>query len=93
MYVLFMCHYGLSRLDMGALINGTNSNVDREERLRLVFSEIEEMSQEEVGVILFIDDLHLMIDGSVGSLQGAAELLKLLLARGKFRCIGATTTA
>ena len=78
---------------MRALINGANSNVDREERLRLVFNEIEGVSHEEVGVILFIDDLHLMIDGSVGGLQGATELLKLMLARGKFRCIGATTTA
>lgn len=78
---------------MGALTSGANSKSDREERLKLVLNEIEEASREEIGVILFIYDLHLIMDGSGGSLQGAAELLKLMLVRGIFRCIGATTTA
>ena len=78
---------------MEALRSGTNCKADREEHLKLVLNEIEEASQEDGGVILFIDDLHLMMDGSGGSLQGAAELLKPILARGKLRCIGTTTAA
>ena len=55
--------------------------------------EIEKSSEEGIGVILFIDEMHLIMAGSGGESSGmdAANLFKPLLARGKLRCIGATT--
>ena len=56
-------------------------------------SEIEKKADEGVGIILFIDEMHLIMtgSGSEGGGMDAANLFKPLLARGKLRCIGATT--
>jgi ATP-dependent Clp protease ATP-binding subunit ClpB len=57
--------------------------------------EVEKASEDGVGVILFIDELHLIMagKGSEGGGMDAANLLKPQLARGKVRVIGATTLA
>ncbi len=76
-------------LDIGALVAGTKYRGDFEERLKQVLKEIEEKDN----VILFIDEIH-MIMGAGGTSQGsmdASNLLKPMLAKGKLRCIGATT--
>ncbi|KAG8705467.1 hypothetical protein FRC08_001660 [Ceratobasidium sp. 394] len=85
----------LFSLDMGALMAGAKYKGEYEERVKSVLSEIEKKGEEGVGIILFIDELHLIMAGSGNSSGGmdAANLLKPLLARGKLRCIGATTYA
>jgi ATP-dependent Clp protease ATP-binding subunit ClpB len=68
-----------------------------EERVKAVLNEVEKSSEaaDGVPVILFIDELHLIMAGSGSESAGmdAANLFKPLLARGKLRCIGATTLA
>jgi len=79
----------LMGLDMGALVAGTQYRGQFEERLKGVIQEIE---QSEGQIVLFIDELHLLVGaGSAEGSMDAANLLKPALARGELRCIGATT--
>jgi len=79
----------LVQLDMGALVAGTKFRGQFEERMKAVLKEIEEASGE---IILFIDELHLVVGaGRAEGSADAANLLKPMLARGALRCIGATT--
>jgi ATP-dependent Clp protease ATP-binding subunit ClpB len=79
----------LMSLDMGALVAGTQYRGQFEERLKGVIQEIEQSKGE---IILFIDELHLLVGaGASGGSMDAANLLKPALARGDLRCIGATT--
>ena len=76
-------------LDMGALLAGTRYRGDFEERLKSVIKAIEKLPF----AVLFIDEVHTIIGAgatSGGSID-AGNLLKPALARGAFRCIGATT--
>jgi ATP-dependent Clp protease ATP-binding subunit ClpB len=76
-------------LDMGALIAGTQFRGQFEERMKAVVKEVSESNGE---IILFIDELHLVV--GAGSTQGsmdAANILKPALARGELHAIGATT--
>mmetsp|Transcript_51035 Transcript_51035/g.124335 ORF Transcript_51035/g.124335 Transcript_51035/m.124335 type:complete len:1080 (+) Transcript_51035:52-3291(+) len=80
-------------LDMGALIAGAKLQGEFEERLKMV---LEEVSESDGNLILFIDEIHMVLGaGKAGSDGGmdAANLLKPVLARGELRCIGATTLA
>ncbi len=79
----------LYSLDMGALVAGAKYRGEFEERLKAVLKEVQDA---EGMIILFIDELHLVLGAgkSEGSMD-AANLLKPLLARGQLRCIGATT--
>ncbi|KAL5495272.1 hypothetical protein ACEPAI_735 [Sanghuangporus weigelae] len=85
----------LYSLDMGALMAGAKYKGEYEERVKAVLNEVEKATEEGTGVILFIDELHLIMAGSGNESAGmdAANLFKPLLARGKLRCIGATTLA
>ncbi|KAI0076097.1 hypothetical protein K474DRAFT_1772816 [Panus rudis PR-1116 ss-1] len=85
----------LYSLDMGALMAGAKYKGEYEERIKSVLNEIEKASEEGTGVILFIDEMHLIMAGrgAEGGGMDAANLLKPMLARGKLRCIGATTLA
>ena len=79
----------LMSLDMGALVAGTQYRGQFEERLKGVIQEIE---QSEGKIVLFIDELHLLVGaGRTDGAMDAANLLKPALARGDLRCIGATT--
>lgn len=76
-------------LDMGALIAGAKYRGEFEERLKAVLNEITESSGE---IILFIDELHLLVGtGKTDGAMDASNLLKPMLARGELHCIGATT--
>jgi ATP-dependent Clp protease ATP-binding subunit ClpB len=79
----------LMGLDMGSLVAGTQYRGQFEERLKGVIKEIE---ASEGKIILFIDEMHLLVGaGSAEGSMDAANLLKPALARGDLRCIGATT--
>ncbi len=76
-------------LDMGALVAGAKYRGEFEERLKAVLQEIR---QSEGRVILFIDELHLIVGaGKTDGAMDAGNLLKPMLARGELHCIGATT--
>ncbi|CAK9782600.1 putative heat shock protein [Cutaneotrichosporon oleaginosum] len=82
----------LLALDMGALMAGAKYKGEYEERVKAVLSEIEKAGDEGDPIILFIDEVHLIMAGkdSSGGMD-AANLLKPMLARGKLKVIGATT--
>jgi len=76
-------------LDMGALVAGAKFRGDFEERLKAVLREVKDSGGR---VVLFIDELHLVVGaGKAEGSADAANLLKPELARGTLRCIGATT--
>lgn len=76
-------------LDMGALLAGTKYRGDFEARIKAVLKQLAETDN----AILFIDEIHTII--GAGSTSGgtldASNLLKPALAKGRLRCIGATT--
>ncbi|KAL3651483.1 Chaperone protein ClpB1 [Castilleja foliolosa] len=79
----------LIALDMGALIAGAKYLGEFDERLKSVLKEVEEADGK---VILFIDEIHLVLGaGRTEGSMDAANLFKPMLARGQLRCIGATT--
>ena len=76
-------------LDMGALVAGAKYRGEFEERLKAV---LEEVRKSEGQIILFIDELHLIVGaGRTDGAMDAGNMLKPLLARGELHCIGATT--
>jgi len=79
----------IAALDIAQLIAGAKFRGEFEDRLKAVVKEVQDANGE---VILFIDELHLLVGaGSAEGAVDAANILKPALARGELRCIGATT--
>ena len=79
----------LFSLDMGALVAGAKYRGEFEERLKAV---LQEVKKSEGKIILFIDELHLIVGaGKTDGAMDAGNILKPMLARGELHCIGATT--
>ncbi len=79
----------LMSLDMGALIAGTKFRGEFEERLKGV---IDEVKQSAGDIILFIDEMHMIVGaGKAEGSMDAGNLLKPALSRGELHVIGATT--
>ena len=79
----------LYSLDMGALVAGAKYKGEFEERLKSV---IQEVTNADGNIILFIDEIHTLVGAGGGEgAMDAANILKPALARGELRAIGATT--
>ena len=75
-------------LDLGGVLAGTKYRGEFEERIKCIVEE----AQDDDAVILVIDEIHTLVGaGAAEGAVDAANILKPALARGKFRCIGATT--
>ena len=86
----FIANKKIIQLDLAALLAGTKFRGEFEDRLKRVVGEV----QKDKNLIVFIDELHLLIGAGAGNdgAMDAANILKPALSRGDFRLIGATTS-
>lgn len=75
-------------LDMGALVAGAKYRGEFEERLKAVLKEVKESNGD---IIMFIDEIHMIVGAGETGAMDAGNMLKPMLARGEIKLIGATT--
>ncbi len=75
-------------LDLGALVAGAKYRGEFEERLKAVLKEIKESDGE---IIMFIDEIHMIVGSGAEGAMDVSNMLKPMLARGEIHVIGATT--
>ena len=75
-------------LDMAALIAGAKYRGEFEERLKAVLKEVKDSDG---NIIMFIDEIHMIVGTGMEGAMDAGNILKPMLARGEIHCIGATT--
>ena len=75
-------------LDMAALIAGAKYRGEFEERLKAVLKKVKESDG---NIIMFIDEIHMIVGTGMEGAMDAGNILKPMLARGEIHCIGATT--
>ncbi len=75
-------------LDMGALVAGAKYRGEFEERLKAVLKEVKDSDGD---IIMFIDEIHMIVGSGSDGAMDASNMLKPMLARGEIHCIGATT--
>ncbi len=75
-------------LDLGALIAGAKYRGEFEDRLKAVLNKIKESDGD---IIMFIDEIHMIVGAGAEGAMDAGNMLKPMLARGDIHVIGATT--
>ncbi len=75
-------------LDLGALVAGAKYRGEFEERLKAVLKEIKDSDGE---IIMFIDEIHMIVGSGAEGAMDVSNMLKPMLARGEIRLVGATT--
>ena len=75
-------------LDLGALVAGAKYRGEFEERLKAVLKEIE---KSDGNIIMFIDEIHMIVGNGAEGAMDVSNMLKPMLARGEIHLIGATT--
>ena len=75
-------------LDLGALVAGTKYRGEFEERLKAVLKEIKDSDG---NIIMFIDEIHMIVGSGTDGAMDVSNMLKPMLARGEIHVIGATT--
>ena len=75
-------------LDLAALVAGAKYRGEFEERLKAVLNEIK---KSDGNIILFIDEIHMIVGSGDEGVMNVGNMLKPMLARGEIKCIGATT--
>ena len=84
----FLLEHKVRALDLGSVLAGTKYRGEFEERMKQIIEEVNQHKK----TILVIDEIHTLVGaGAAEGAVDAANILKPALARGKFRCIGATT--
>ena len=78
----------LWELDLAALVAGAKYRGEFEERLKAVLNEIK---KSDGGIIMFIDEIHMIVGDAQEGTMNVGNMLKPMLARGEIKCIGATT--
>ena len=75
-------------LDLGALVAGAKYRGEFEERLKAVLKEIKDSDG---NIIMFIDEIHMIVGSGGDGAMDVSNMLKPMLARGEIHVIGATT--
>lgn len=75
-------------LDLGSLVAGAKYRGEFEERLKAVLKEIKDSDGQ---IIMFIDEIHMIVGAGDTGAMDVSNMLKPMLARGEIHVIGATT--